>query len=408
MALDTTDIAVGAPRRARADRKAVANSKRRIFASSALRDVEPYWRELEEKGIESPEQSFDFTRVWVETFGIPSSDQCFVVAEQGGRPLVLLALKRQRFLGINALVPFAGCHVGAHGPLVDSEALSKMTADERRELWRAVADSVDGADMIYLPHVPVAEENTDDVLGELGKAIPSDILYRTQFDSWEACDAGQRSRSRRKHDKQQGAKLAAMGEVTFEEIDTGPAASEALDILFRDRATRFAAQGIEDPFAAPKVRAFYRSVLAASDVLKGKLHVLRLDGEIVAVRYNLVWGERMFCLISAMSLRPELQPGSPGKQIMVHLMQRIFGQGIRMFDMGVGFSDEKRHWCNVQVPLKTHYLPLNARGEVIASLHRQMIAAKAQIKANRALFDRLKDLRTRLRGGQKPVQNEAA
>ncbi len=402
MAMET--VAGLAPRRTRAAHKVVAAGERRIFASRALSDVEPYWRALETHGIESPEQSFDFVRIWVETFGVPTSDQCYLVAEQGGRPLVLLALRRQRFFGVNALVPFAGSHVGAHGPLVDREALSKLAADERRTLWRDLADAADGADLIYLPHMPAA----DDLFGEFGKAISADILYRTEFDSWEACDAGQRSRSRRKHDKQQGAKLAAMGEVAFEELEAGPAATEALDVLFRDRAARFAAQGIEDPFAAPDIKAFYRSVFEGGDTLEGRLQVLRLDGEVVAVRYTLVQGERMFCLISAMSLRPELQPGSPGKQIMVHLMQRIFAQGVRLFDMGAGFSDEKRHWCNVQVPLKTHYLPLNARGEIIARLHRQMIAAKAQIKANRALFGKLKNLRARLRGGQKPRQEEAA
>jgi CelD/BcsL family acetyltransferase involved in cellulose biosynthesis len=41
----------------------------RISATSShhLADVEALWRSLEAGGIESPGQSFDFTRVWIET-----------------------------------------------------------------------------------------------------------------------------------------------------------------------------------------------------------------------------------------------------------------------------------------------------------------------------------------------------
>ena len=195
--------------------------------------------------------------------------------------------------------------------------------------------------------------------------VASDHLYRTEFPDWEHCDKEQRTRSRRKHDKQQGQKLAAMGTVAYEEIGADHDANAAIDVLFSDRAARFAAQGIADPFAAPQVRAFYRTIFRDGETLKGQMQVLRLNGAIVAARYNLVSGDRMFCLISSMNTDPGLQPGSPGKQILVHLMQSIFGQGIASFDMGAGLTDEKRHWCNVHLPLVDVLMPVTLKGRVV-------------------------------------------
>jgi len=80
-------------------------------------------------------------------------------------------------------------------------------------------------------------------------------------------------------------------------------------------------------------------------------------------------------------------------------MQSVFDQGIRIFDMGSGFTDEKRHWCNVQAPLRQHYIGLTPQGAVVVKAHRMFQMARAAIKANpqlktavrgvRHLFDRV-------------------
>ena len=129
---------------------------------------------------------------------------------------------------------------------------------------------------------------------------------------------------------------------------------QALGIMKPDRGKAF------DP-------QIYDATVAPNSGVDVRLHVLRLNGEIVAVRYNVVHGDRFFCLISSMSDDPAIQGGSPGKQCLLRVMQTVFDQGARIFDMGAGFTDEKRHWCNVQIPVRQHYIPLSAIGSVSAS-----------------------------------------
>ena len=156
---------------------------------------------------------------------------------------------------------------------------------------------------------------------------------------------------------------------------------------------------------------FYHAALEPNSGVDVRVHVLRLDGEIVAVRYNVVHGKRMFCLISSMSDSERIQGGSPGKQCLLRVMQTVFDAGFSSFDMGSGFTDEKRHWCNVQVELRQHYVSLTALGSAVAAAHQGYQRLRAWAKTS----DRIKKLRRqlgqfkdRLRGPTGSDQSESA
>lgn len=161
--------------------------------------------------------------------------------------------------------------------------------------------------------------------------------------------------------------------------------------------------GINDPFAAPDVARFYRGTVDPKSNIGVKLHVLRVNGKIVAVRYNIAVGDRLFCLISSMSDDPAVQVGSPGKQGLLRMMQTIFDEGYRILDLGAGVNDEKRHWCNQQLPLDNRYLPLTLKGRLMLGLASSWQAARRRIKSDKRLYPLALKLRGWLaRGSEGP------
>lgn len=365
-----------------------------VAATYRIEDVEDAWRQLEESGIESPGQSLDFTKVWIEHFGVTRDEQLYVTGTARGKVVALFPLIRRKRYGIDILTWFPGPHVGCNAPLMDHETLALLSDEELSDLWNRMLKSLFGADAVVLHSMPALGKR--DYFQHLGVYIDWDVLYRSEFESWDDCVKVQHTRSRRKHDRQQGAKLAAMGEVTFEEISGRTADREILDcieVMFEQKAKRFAEWGVEDPFEHPLMREFYKKVFQSGGALEGKLHVLRLDGRIVSMRFNLVHGKRVFALVSSMDDSEELKPGSPGKQNLLRSMEAIFASGHTMCDMGAGYSDEKRAWCNVEVPLRTHYIPLNAKGAVGIKGHQFKGFLKREIKANPALFNLVKGVR---------------
>ncbi len=371
-----------------------------VTSSNRIEDFEAIWRRLEAGGIESPGQSYDFIRLWVAARTIAPADQLYVVGSLDGAPVALLALQRRHRNGARMLSWFPESHVGCNGPVVDAARLGALTVFRQAEFWRRLLGGLGGADLLFLRAVPVVP-----IYAGLGEAVPVETLYRSQFESWEACNVAQRSKSRRKHDRQQGEKLAALGCVSFEVVAAGaPAAPRVLVTLFRQRAARFSQMGVADPFSPVDVARFYRQTVEPGSGVMVKLHVLRLDGEIVAVRDNVVLGDKLFCLISSMSIDPGIQAGSPGKQCLLRVMQTVFDEGFGTFDMGAGLTDEKRHWCNVQVDLAHHYVPLTLKGRAMVAGHRLWHSARTRIKANARLLKIAKGLRGAL---QRPPAKSA-
>lgn len=356
-------------------------------------DVVATWAKLEANRIESPGQSSAFTRAWVAALKISEADQYYVAAELNGEPVALLPLWRRRKRGVRLLSWFPGPNVGCNAPLVDAARLALLGSVERAALWSAMLGTLEGADLVYLKSVPKLLVDGVDVFAELGESVEAETLYRAEFSSWDEANTTQRSKSRRKHDRQQGERLEALGRVSFEEVRGTTAALPILDIMFRQRAARFVAMGVPDPFTEPGIRQFYDATLAETSGLDVRLHVLRLNGEIVAIRYNIAHGNSLFCLISSMSDDETIQAGSPGKQCLLRVMQSVFDAGYRCFDMGAGFTDEKRHWCNVQIPVRQHYVPLTTIGTAAAEGHLGWQIVRQRLKANRHVMAVVKTVR---------------
>lgn len=371
------DLGVGLAAAPRADQTSL-----RFRVTRHIEDVEPAWRALSAAAVASPGQSYDFIRLWTLYRKIPASEQRYVVAELNGAPLAILPLHLKRLWDVRVLTWFPGTHAGCYAPIADLDRLAALDPKGRADLWRGMIAQCRGADLVLLRSIPVDLDGHAGLFDELGSAVATDTLYRAQFPSWENCDREQRSRTRRKHDRQQGDRLAALGAVAFEEITDPDEAQAAIAVMFRQRSERFRAQGIRDCFVVDGLTGFYHDAARPGSGVDVRLHVLRLDGEIVAVRYNVVEGDRMFCLISSMTEDPALQIGSPGKQCLLRVMQTVFDQGTTIFDMGAGFSDEKRHWCNVQTELRHHYMPLTPFGFIAGTVHGNLQRFRAWAKHN--------------------------
>jgi len=371
-----------------------------VSITSSLDSVERDWRALEARGIESPGQSYDYIRQWISSFKIPQDEQVYIVAHAGARPVALLALHRTRMWGMNVFASFAGTHVGTNAPLIDRDYLEQLSTSERRSFWQSFTHVLKGADLAYIDAV-YGDSEKGSLFQGLGISVFADCLHRSVFDSWETCDRDQRNRKRRKNDRQQHVKLHAMGKVTFEAIGSDKADDGLFETIFTQRSRRFAKMGVSDPFARENMRGFYRDVFHSKGALKGKIFALKLDGKVVGTRYCLEMGDRLFGMISSMDLTPSLQPGSPGKQCLMHIMQTVFDAGYSMVDMGAGTNDEKRHWCNVQIPLYHHYVPLSARGQLFALSHAVFQNLKARVKDNKKLFSLAKSVRARIARGSR-------
>ena len=116
----------------------------------------------------------------------------------------------------------------------------------------------------------------------------------------------------------------------------------------------------------PGPQAFIRrlSELAAP---KGwlSLWLLLLDGEPMAMEYQLVFGRKVHALrADIIDGREEISPGS---YLNRHQLEQLFGRGLQRYLMGPGDNPYKKHWTEAAEPLfqLRAYSP-SARGRVAA------------------------------------------
>ncbi|MCS6760002.1 MAG: GNAT family N-acetyltransferase [Candidatus Devosia euplotis] len=236
--------------------------------------------------------------------------------------------------------------------------------------------ALNGADVVYLRSIPLAVGGHEGLFDGLSSSLAVETLYRSQYSSWEECDRLQRSKSRRKHDRQQGDRLTAMGKISFEEICNGGDTGPVIETMFRQRSARFKAMGIRDTFVQNRLIGFYYDSVAVGSGIDVRLHVLRLNGYIVTVRYNIVHNYRMFCLISSMSDDPAIQNGSPDKQCLF-----------------AGDADRVRPGhCRVRHGQRLHRQEaalVQCADAATPALYRAQLAGALIVRMARQLFDRL-------------------
>ncbi|NOZ32550.1 MAG: GNAT family N-acetyltransferase [Alphaproteobacteria bacterium] len=362
-----------------------------ISVAADINEIEGAWRHLEAGGIESPGQAFEFVRTWVQALEIAPRRQVYISVHAGTKPVLVMGLGEYRRFGARVLGWLPGLHVGCNGPLIDGKYFSTLNQKQRTALWGRVLQALPPVDALHLLAVP---DGLAQSFGKHGRRGVGEFVYRAEFSSWQECDRVQRTRKRRKRDRQQGAKLALLGDIEFgvarpDEYD------HVLKTMFAQKAARFADLGITDPFANEKVRGFYHDIIAHSQALEAKIFVLRLNGEIVAVRYCLGRDKELYALISSMSENRELQSGSPGKQSLFRIVQTIFDEGYRSYDLGAGQADEKRNWCNREIAVAHYFFPKTATGWVFMAAQRALDFAKRKVKTDARLLTLYKRLKGR-------------
>lgn len=366
-----------------------------ISVDERIEDVAEAWASLEGGNCVLASQKIGLIKAWIEARAIPAADCAFVVISLAGRPVVLLPLLRKRVYGLRVATWFTGDHLGSYSPLVDAERWKAVPSGERVRLWRRALSLVADCDLIHLPDIPQSLAESSGLGDALTGRVLADAVHVSRYCNWAECDADRRDKHRRKVDRQQGNKLAARGEVAFETVSAGPEADAIIDTMFGQRAERFRIQGIKDPFQCDTIKAFYKRAMRAAG---GILHVLRLDGEVIAVRYNIEAGGGLYSLITSMHPCPEMQSGSPGKQNLLRAMQASFDGAWGFIDMGKGESDEKRLWCNERQRLMIFSQALTPAGYLAAAGLATGERAKGAIKAHPGLFDMYRKLRSRVGG----------
>ncbi|HUH49514.1 MAG TPA: GNAT family N-acetyltransferase, partial [Mycoplana sp.] len=209
------------------------------------------------------------------------------------------------------------------------------------------------------------------------------------------------AKRRRKKFRQTERRLEALGGYEHFIAETPGDSSATLDQFFQQKAARFEALGLPNVFRNDETQAFFRNLArtpARKDAYALQLHALRIksgdeQGRIIAIAGLSRKGDHVICQFGSIdeTFAPETSPG----EFLFHLMiKRLCGEGVALFDFGIGDQAYKRSWCTIETRQHDLLWPTTAAGRAAARLHRAKASVKRAIKQNPRLYGLLQRLRS--------------
>lgn len=353
----------------------------------SLAAAEPAWRTLEQNGVLSPYQRFDWIAAWQRHAGAAAGVVPLVVVgyDRQAKPLFLWPLGYHPQTRVACFL--GGKHANFNfGPWRRDAGCGAAEIADALARLRAAAPEVDA---LALLNQPVSWEQVPNPMLALSHQDSPSQGYRLSLTGGGAAvleraySSHTRARLRNKE-----RKLQSISGYQYRRATKPAEVDRYLGAFFAQKAERLAAQGIANTFAAPGVREFLReaslSGLEAGNPVV-ELHVLDSDAGVLALFGGVCDGRRFSGMINSISMGEQVKH-SPGLILLNHLVANCADRGLAMFDLGVGEAEYKAFLCDETEPLFDSFVALSARGRLLAPALSLKARAKRMVKRSPMLW----------------------
>jgi CelD/BcsL family acetyltransferase involved in cellulose biosynthesis len=325
------------------------------------------WKRLENDPLNSLHQGFGWCSIWAQT---QDSALLTLRGRQGGKTIFLLPLeivleggiRKARFPGGR----FNNINTGLFDPSFAERAGEEIAAAIAREARKLLHGR---ADILALQNIPLTWRGRTNPLSHLASV----------------------ENQNRKKFRIQSRRAEEMGGYSHVIAHSPQERCELLQAFFRQKAARFASQGIPDVFRDQSVKDFFYDLAnfpeTGTDSLL-ELHAIRLHGEnegvIAAIAGLSRKQDHIICQFG--SIDESVSELSPGELLFWLMIERACHQRAAIFDFGVGDQLYKRSWCPLFTVQHDIFLPVTVKGRVAAAAYVAIARTKSLIKSNPALY----------------------
>lgn len=353
-----------------------------VSDSAGIRDE---WSALAARAAVSPYQTYSFAAGWMETIGRAERVRPFIVAarDQAGQARAILPLCTQRRAGLKIALFLGGRESNFNLPILDPDG--NFDSERLRALLRQAAQvSDDPPDLVYLRNQPRRFEGFDNPLAFPNARPSASFAYGATLPARVEDLAARLSKDARKKLKRKEARLAELGELSYEHCVTGARGDAILEGLIRQKSARFSDMGVDDAFGRG-VATFLKRLHSETEERALELHALSVGGRIVATYAGIVRGGRFSGMLNSFDMEEEVARCSPGDLLLHALMRNLVSRGMTHFDLGTGEARYKNAVCDETIELCDFVLPISARGAVAAPLFSAYLWLKRRVKQSAGL-----------------------
>ncbi|MDP9760429.1 MULTISPECIES: polysaccharide biosynthesis GNAT family N-acetyltransferase UppA [Agrobacterium] len=348
------------------------------------------WEQLESDPLNSLHQGYGWCSIWAQTQDRPL---LIIRGRQSGKTVFLLPLEIVLEGGIRKARFPGGRFNNINTGLFDrsfAEAANHKTAAavarEARKLLRGQAD------ILALQNIPLIWRGRTNPLSHLASVENQNPAFQIPLlANFESTLQQINAKRRRKKFRIQSRRAEEMGGYSHVIAHSPQEKCELLQTFFRQKAARFASQGIPDVFRDQSVKDFFYDLANFPEIGTDSLleiHAIRLHGQnegfIAAISGLSRKQDHIICQFG--SIDETFAEISPGELLFWLMIERACSENAAIFDFGVGDQPYKRSWCPLFTVQHDIFLPVTLKGRAAASAYVAIARTKSLIKSNPALY----------------------
>nr|WP_197064428.1 GNAT family N-acetyltransferase [Methylobacterium sp. ZNC0032] len=344
------------------------------------------WRAFEATALATPYQGYDWIRPFVETIGAAHEMvlRYALVHGANGELYALLPLVITKRSGFRFAEFIGGKHANYHMGLYAPDFAAQLDAAQTTRMLTEIGAAIGGLDAFVFVNQPVIWQGVGNPAALLAAGPSPSRAYKLALIAGDGDATLKRSMSShaRKKLKNKHSRFNDFGPSMLTRAATPAEAARIIDAFLAQKAERFRAMGVPDPFAEPAVRAFLERG-AMGDGSAGpaiELYALDLDGQAVATYVGATQGKRFSGMATSFDMASETVKTSPGELLLAELIRLKAREGVAVFDLGVGEARYKTTFCDDHDDLVDSFLPLTLKGRVFARIARTKRELKRRIK----------------------------
>lgn len=351
--------------------------------------------QLAAKAILTPFQRRQWLACWQRHVGDPSGRKAVtVIGYRSSRAVIVLPFSFEHRLFLKKLSWRADDLNDYCGPLIDRQFAGLLHNLDMNLLFRAAAESIGGADLLYLQKQPQQLGGYHNPFaGRPALAYRAGCHSTALSPDWDSYFKSKRSPRTRRRLKEKFNALSKFGPVDIRIANSVSEATHLVEVCLAMKAVQLRRLNHSDPFQSAGAKALlidYFGRRIADDTWVAALHVA---SEPVAIAFGFRDRDSWLLYQTAMT-DGRFGNLSPGTHLLIHLLKFCCEAGVKEFDFSLGDESYKADWCERKSQLMTAIVPLSPVGTLFGLYFR----AKANFANWLASSPILYELARRLKG----------
>lgn len=336
-----------------------------ISVFSSFDELQPSWTAFESECDCYAFQSYNWLSNWYSSIGTKLNiDAVLVLVElPAGTPLMILPLGIEKRAFARLLIWLGGNITDYQGPLLCNNFSSLVNADQFTFIWNKILAELPQHDAIRLERQPKSmalQPNPFIFSSCIQHASSAHQVSLT--DNIESFIKQRRGGKWISTERRKQKRLEERGKLSFEVALTETEINLFLDTMVSQKSESYRILGVRNIFSQAGYLDFfqYLSNHHAGDSFV-HLSALRLDDQIIATHWGLVYKKRFYHLLPSYS-HNEYTRFSPGNILLRKLFEWCIQNDIEVYDFTVGDESYKLLWSDHNLELFDYYKARNLKG----------------------------------------------